>query len=280
VLNWAGDLSRDDWFWAGLLGGAFLTMATHGADQMMVQRYLCARSLGEARLALVLSGVVIFVQFLLFLLIGVGLWALQRQGLLQLPGGAKPDEAFGWFIVRYLPVGLRGLVVAAVLAAAMSTLSASLNSSATAFVVDFYRPLRPERGEGHYLRVSRLMTAFWGAVQVAVALTALLVIQPEQGVVKSVLAIAGWSTGIVLGLFVLGGLGRPVCSAAALAGVVAGAVAVTAVAAGTPLAWPWNAPVGTLTTVAVGLAADRLIRREEDEPQRHGDTEKTAKTRG
>jgi SSS family transporter len=248
--------------WAGVLGGAFLTMATHGADQMMVQRYLCGRGLAPARLALVLSGVVILGQFLLFLLIGVGLWVLNGAGLLELPADATADQAFGWFIVTFLPVGLRGLVVAAVLAAAMSTLSASLNSSATAFVVDFYRPLRPGQAEGHYLRVSRLMTAFWGVVQAGVAL-ATLSLRPERAVVNHVLAVAGWSTGIVLGLFVLGSFRRPVSSAAALAGVVAGAGAVAALqpwAKEPLLAWPWYAPVGTLTTVAVATVLDMVTR--------------------
>lgn len=249
-------------FWAGLIGGAFLTMATHGADQMMVQRYLCAKSLREARLALVLSGMVILVQFLLFLFIGVGLWVLHQTGRLELPEGLRPDAVFGTFIVGSLPVGLRGLVVAAVLAAAMSTLSASLNSSATAFVVDFYRPLRPKQDEGHYLRLSRLMTAFWGAVQVGVALTTLAV-APQKSVIDNVLAVAGWSTGIVLGLFVLGSLGRRVSSAAAVVGVLVGATAVTLVmrpwASAPLLAWPWFAAVGTLTTVTVALVADRTV---------------------
>jgi SSS family transporter len=247
--------------WAGLIGGAFLTMATHGADQMMVQRYLCARSLGQARLALVLSGFVILAQFLLFLLIGVGLWYLHGAGVLELPEGVRADAVFGRFIVGSLPVGLRGLVVAAVLAAAMSTLSASLNSSATAFVVDFYRPLRPGKSEGHYLGFSRMMTAFWGVVQVGVAL-ATQAISPQRGVVDNVLSVAGWSTGIVLGLFVLGSLRRPVSSGAAVAGVLSGAVAVTLVmrpwASEPLLAWPWYAAVGTLTTVAVALAAEAI----------------------
>jgi SSS family solute:Na+ symporter len=200
--------------------------------------------------------VVILAQFLLFLLIGVGLWALQKHGLLRLPEGAGADQAFGWFIVSALPLGLRGLVVAAVLAAAMSTLSASLNSSATAFVVDFYRPLRPGRDETHYLRVSRVMTAVWGVAQVTVALVALTA-SPPKSVVDSVLTVAGWSSGIVLGLFVLGGFRRPVASSAALTGLVVGAAAVTAVFVTQALAWPWVALVGSLTTVTVALLVDR-----------------------
>jgi SSS family transporter len=240
--------------WAGLIGGAFFSMASHGADQMMVQRYLCARSLGEAQLALVLSGVVVLAQFALFLLIGVGLWALNRFEVVHFPADIRSDAVFGRFIVEHLPAGFRGLVVAAVLAAAMSTLSASLNSSATAFVVDFYRPLRPGQTEGHYLGVSKGMTLFWGLVQVGVALTTLWV-QPKDAVVDNVLKVAALTTGIVLGLFALGRFRRPVSSTAALAGLLGGAAAVAAVFAATPLAWLWYAPIGTLTTVAVALLA-------------------------
>src|SRR5205085_10995618 len=121
-------------FWAGLIGGAFFTMASHGADQMMVQRYLCTRSLGEARVALILSGFTVLLQFVLFLLIGVGLFVLVRTGQMSPPGATRNDEVFGYFIVNKLPVGLVGLVIAAVLAAAMSTLSGSLNSSASGTV--------------------------------------------------------------------------------------------------------------------------------------------------
>jgi SSS family transporter len=244
--------------WAGLVGGAFFSMASHGADQMMVQRYLCARSLGEARLALVLSGVVVLAQFALFLLIGVGLWSLNRSGVLHFPEDVRPDAVFGRFIVESLPMGFRGLVVAAVLAAAMSTLSASLNSSATASVVDFYRPLRPAKGEEHYLAVSKRLTLFWGLVQVAVALTTLYV-QPKDAVVTNVLRVAALTTGVVLGLFVLGRLRRPPSSEAAMAGLLAGAAAVAAVFAATRLSWLWYAPIGTLTTAAAALAADRVL---------------------
>lgn len=279
--------------WAGLIGGAFFSMASHGADQMMVQRYLCARGLGEARLALVLSGVVVLLQFTLFLLIGVGLWALNRYEVLHFPADIRSDAVFGRFIVESLPVGFRGLVVAAVLAAAMSTLSASLNSSATAFVVDFYRPLRPGKGEGHYLSVSKGMTLFWGLVQVGVALTTQAV-GSQRSVVDQVLSVAGFTTGMVLGLFALGSMRRPVRSGAALVGLVVGFLTVTAVWlpsverrklpdgrtlpawlwslwgeaplpwplstwAEYPLAWPWYALIGTLTTVAAALLADWIM---------------------
>jgi SSS family solute:Na+ symporter len=263
LVNLSPDPRQAYTLWAGVLGGAFFSMASHGADQIMVQRYLCTRSIGEARIALVLSGVVVMAQFLLFLLIGVGLYALAVRGLLEVPSGTLNDEVFGLFIVNHMPTGLVGLIVAAVLAAAMSTLSSSLNSSASAFVADFYRPLRPGRADGHYLGVSRLMTLVWGVAQTGVALGALW-IGSERSIIDQVLAVAGLTTGLVLGLFLLGSLKRPVRSEAALAGLALGFLAVLAVwlpgALGTRiLAWPWFAPVGTIVTVSVALIVNLVV---------------------
>jgi SSS family solute:Na+ symporter len=262
VFNFAVDWTQPYTFWAGLIGGAFFTMASHGADQMMVQRYLCSRSLGQARTALVLSGFTVLLQFALFLLVGVGLFVRTQAGQMAPPPGTRNDEVFGYFIVNDLPVGLVGLVIAAVLAAAMSTLSGSLNSSASATVSDFYKPLRPGRKEGHYLGVARGLTVFWGLAQIGVGLVAARW-QGQRSVVNDVLAVAGFTTGMVLGLFVLGRFRRPVAAWAALTGLVAGFLAVLAAwlppRFGYPgLAWPWYAPIGTGVTVVVALAANKL----------------------
>jgi SSS family transporter len=268
VIDPTFDLGRNYTLWAGLIGGAFLTMASHGADQTMVQRYLCSRSLTEARLALVSSGVIIVLQFTLFLLIGVGLYGLWSHGLLQLPPKNENDRIFGQFILDRMPVGLTGVVIAAVLASAMSSLSSSLNASANAAVSDFYRPLLPGRSEGHYLWVSRWMTVVVGAGKIGVALLAVTL--GIDSVVNSALSVAGFTTGVLLGLFALGSLPRPVSSRAAVVGLVVGFLVVlsvwgapqlAAVALGRSLpaiAWPWFAPIGTLTTVAVGLIVDRF----------------------
>ncbi len=265
VFNFAIDPMQPYTFWAGLIGGAFFTMASHGADQMMVQRYLCSRSLGQARAALVLSGFTVLAQFALFLLVGVGLFVFAQAGRMTVPEGTRNDEVFGYFIVNELPVGLVGLVIAAVLAAAMSTLSGSLNSSASATVSDFYKPLRPKRDEAHYLRVARGLTVLWGFGQVGVGLVAARW-QGQRSVVNDVLAVAGFTTGMVLGLFVLGRFRRPVAPWAALTGLVVGFLAVLSVwlpprfgYAG--LAWPWYAPIGTGVTVAVALAVQTLGKR-------------------
>jgi SSS family transporter len=262
LLNLSTDPAQPYTLWAGLVGGAFFSMASHGADQMMVQRYLCSRSLAQARTALVLSGAVVLAQFLLFLVLGTGLYALWQGGVLPVAEAIRNDEVFGVFIVGFLPKGFVGLLLAAVLAAAMSTLSASLNSAASASVADFYQPLWPARTQTHYLAVSRLMTVLWGVARVGVALVALDV-RSGRSVVDQVLKVAGFTTGMVLGLFVLGSLRRPVRSDAALAGLVAGFAAVSAVWLPSlwdrdALAWPWYAPVGTIITVAVALLLNRL----------------------
>jgi Na+/proline symporter len=239
-------------------------MASHGADQLMVQRYLCARSLPQARLALVLSGFVILVQFLLFLGVGIGMYLLNLRGLFPQATGARNDEVFGLFIITQLPTGVVGVLVAAVLAAAMSTLSSSLNSSANAFITDFYRPLRPHHSEGWYVRLSRVMTAVWGCAQMGVAVTAYR-LGGQKSVVEQVLAVAGFTTGLLLGLFVLGSLRRPVRSTAALVGMVCGFAAVLSVWVPSQfldkplLAWPWFAPLGAGTTVLVALAVNAVL---------------------
>jgi SSS family transporter len=255
-LDFSTDPTRNFTFWAGLIGGAFLTMASHGADQMMVQRYLCSRSLAGARIALIGSGFVVLLQFLLFLLIGVGLFVLWQQEQLAVAADTKNDAVFGQFIVTYLPVGVVGLLIAAVLAASMATLASSLSSGASAFVSDFYRPLRPGRSDAHYLAVSRLMTAVWGATRIAVALAG-MAWMGATSVINPVLSVAGLTTGILLGLFLLGSLPRPVASRAAVVGLAVSFAAVLAVWGLTPLAWPWYAPLGTLATVGTALLVNR-----------------------
>jgi SSS family transporter len=262
LLNFTTDLTIPYTFWAGLFGGACITMASHGADHMMVQRFLCSRSLSEARVALVLSGVVVLAQFLLFLLLGVGLFVLWQQGVLALGPQTRDDEVFGLFIVGFLPHGIIGVLIAAVLASSMSSLSSSLNSAAGAFVADFYRPLRPGREEAHYLLVSRGMTLFWGLTRVAVALTGIYYLGNRR-VVDQVFTVAGFTTGAILGVFILGSLGRPVGSRSALLGLVAGFCVVFCIWAPslwghTLLAWPWFALVGAVTAVAAALLLNLL----------------------
>jgi solute:Na+ symporter, SSS family len=262
VLNFTFDLTEKYTFWAGLIGGMVLNTSTHGADQMMVQRYLSARSQRQAATALVASGFIILAQFAFFLFIGVSLWVFYREfpptaGAGSAGAGiARSDEAFSYFIVHYLPTGILGLVIASVFSAAMGTLAGSLNSSASSIVNDLYRPIAGKCDERHLMRVSRAMTVVWGLVLTAVAFGARLL---EDNVVNNALAIAGLVSGILLGLFLLGILTRRVGQTAALAGVLAGIAAVLYAKFRTPLAFPWFALVGSSTVFAVGLAASYVV---------------------
>jgi SSS family transporter len=247
-------LSQTYTFWAGLIGGLILDTATHGADQMMVQRYLTARSEKAAGRALIASGFVILAQFALFLTIGVGLWALYQD---HPPTEAfkKSDEIFAYFIVHYMPIGVRGLVIAAVFSVTMSTVSGALSASASSTVNDLYRPLFPRTGEKSLLWISKGMTAFWGVVQMGVAI---LAERLDGSVVDNALSVASFVTGLLLGLFLLGLWTKSVGQRSAFVGLLAGTLAVSAVKFGTTIAYPWFALVGSGTVLAVGWLDSRF----------------------
>ena len=250
-----GMLTQTYTFWAGLIGGLVLDTATHGADQMMVQRYLTARSEKSAGRALIASGFVILAQFALFLALGVGLWVLYQD---QPPERllTKPDQFFPYFIVHYMPIGVRGLVIAAVFSVTMSTVSGALSASASSTVNDLYRPLFPKTDEKHLLAISKGMTAFWGVVQMGVALAA----EGLSGsVVDNALSVASFVTGLLLGLFLLGLWTKNVRQRSAFVGLIAGTAAVTAVKFLTGVAYPWYAVVGSGTVVIVGWLAGRVM---------------------
>jgi Na+/proline symporter len=232
-----------------------LTIGTHGTDHMMVQRYLSARSQGEAGRAIFLSGLVVFVQFALFLFIGVEL-ACFYAGRPDVKF-ATTDDVFADFIVHEFPqnTGLVGLMLAAILAAAMSTLSSSLNSSASALVNDFYASSRKSTSSSeHLFGVTRGMTIAFGIVQIAIGIWAR---ELGKAVVDNALAIAGFSAGLLLGVFALGVLTRRTGQTAALAGGLAGLAVLLVVQFvlpkyGVSIAFPWLALIGASTTFAIG----------------------------
>src|SRR5579864_6135489 len=174
AISWSTDVTVPFTFWGGLVGGCFLTMASHGVDQLLVQRLLTCRNERESRMALIVSGFVVFAQFALFLTIGMMLHAYYATHPLP-PGvsSASNDEIFTAFIVRSLPRGIAGLVIAAVFAAAMSNLSGSLNSLASTTVLDFYRPLAGVAPDDRrLLTLSRWLTAAWGVALILIAIVA------------------------------------------------------------------------------------------------------------
>jgi len=246
-------------FWAGLAGGAFLTAATHGTDQLMVQRYLSARNQSEASLALGISGFIVLLQFAVFLLIGIGLVSLFGSlGDTAETSALKNDQLFAYFIVNYMPVGLLGLTLAAVFAAAMSTLSSSLNSSAAAFINDLYLPLRRnETDERSKLRAGQVATVAFGVLQTSLAILFGLV-GTDESTVSNVLKISGFAIGPVLGLYFLAVFAPRVAQRAALSGFVVGVAILSFVAMATPVYWAWYAMLGSLATLGAGVLAQLL----------------------
>ncbi|HXE79977.1 MAG TPA: sodium:solute symporter [Vicinamibacterales bacterium] len=268
LLDFTFDITRGYTFWSGLIGGAFLTMATHGTDQLIVQRYLCSPTVAGARAALIASGIIVGIQFALFLLIGALLFVYHEsapaaiQGLV-VDGRVQSDRIFPAFIATHLPPGVGGLVVAAVFAAAMSTLSSSLNSSAAAAIADFYMPATGgRRSDLHYLRAARFATAVCGVVQVAVAIGAIWV---STRVIDETLGIASFTNGLILGLFLLGALSRT-GQRAALVGVAAGAAFMLVLRIATTVNWQWYVLFGAAATCLGGLIAHHVaLRRRPDD---------------
>src|ERR1700729_1899010 len=230
VFDFAFSLTQSYTFWSGLLGGTFLTMASHGTDQTMVQRLLAARNERDSKKALLVSGVIILAQFTLYLVIGVMLFVYMRSGMLVVPGG-DPDRIYPAFIVHGMPVGLAGIVLASIFAIAMSNASGSLNSLASSSIID----LSARRGEGgaQSLLRSRKLTLVWGLV------LGLLGLVRWGPVLVAGLTIASITYGATLGVFLLGTWNRRANETGALFGFAAGLASMIVVRFLTPLAWTW-----------------------------------------
>jgi len=247
--------SRTYTFWAGVAGGCFLTMASHGTDQLMVQNLLSARNERQSRAALFASWVVIAFQFALFLLIGLALYVY--YGDMHLPVPQHTDRIYAAFLWNNLPTGVAGLMIAAIVAAAMANLSAALNSLSSTTVVDLFR-VRPggHGGDGRSLRLARFSNVAWAAILLAIAIGA----RHSRSVLEAGLTIASIPSGALLGVFLLGVLTRKPQEKAAMAGVVAGLTAILWVRFETPIAWTWYVLIGTMVTFLVGLAASLFER--------------------
>jgi SSS family solute:Na+ symporter len=251
VFDFTGGFTAKYTIWSGLLGGAFLTMASHGTDQTIVQRLLAARDQRDSRRALLASGVIVFVQFAVFLLIGVLLFVFSQHFPL-LAAGERTDRILPLFIVREMPPGLAGLMLASILAVAMSNASGSLNSLAASSVLDFAKLRGHGTDAAHFLRFSRRVTLLWGCVLLAFGLV-------HWGpLLETGLTVASLPFGSLLGLFLLGTLDRRATARGALAGMFAGLAAILAVFCFTSVAFTWYVLFGAVTTVAVGAAASRL----------------------
>jgi SSS family solute:Na+ symporter len=239
-------------FWAGVIGGTAFITASHGTDQLIVQRLLAARGQKQSAIALLSSGVAILFQFALFLTVGVMLWAFYR-----VPSATfgKPDRIYPTFIVSHMPHGISGLLIAAILAAAMSNLSAALNSLSSSTIMDFLVRFRPNTDEKTRMRLSRLATFGWAMVLFVLAVLAL---QKAGRVVEVGLQIASVAYGALLGVFLLGILTRKANQRGSMVGMLFGfSTELYLWRARVP--WTWWVIIGTMVTFAVGYIVSLLI---------------------
>jgi SSS family transporter len=247
------DFSPDFWkpytFWAGLIGGAFLTTASHGTDQLIVQRLLAARSEKQSVTALLSSGIAILFQFGLFLIVGVMLFAYYRTPSADF---GRADRIYPQFIVSRMPHGISGLLIAAILAAAMSNLSAALNSLSSSSIIDFYLRSRPQTGDLQRLRLSRIATFFWAIVLFSLAVLSL---HKVGRVIEVGLQIASVAYGALLGVFLLGVLTRRANQTGAIVGMICGFATELYIWLYTLVPWTWYVMIGTVVTFGVGYLA-------------------------
>jgi len=254
VLDFSWNFYSTYTFWSGVIGGAFLTTATHGTDQLIVQRLLAARTERQSKIALISSGFAVLAQFSLFLLLGAMLFVFYRF-FPPIKPFTRTDTIYPTFVVTQMPHGISGLLISAILAAAMSNLSAALNSLSSATIVDFYARWRPLASEQRRVRLSRLATLVWG-----VALFGLAIVTRHGGRVLEVgLSIASVAYGSLLGVFLLGVLTQRANERGAMAGMLFGFLFNLYLWRFTRVPFTWYVTLGSIVTFLVGYAMSAVL---------------------
>jgi len=238
----------------GVIGGVFLSMASHGTDQLIVQRLLATPDLKSSQKAIIGSGIIVIIQFAVFLILGVMLYAY--YGTLEV----RSDEIFPIFIIEVLPPGLTGLIIAGLFAAAMSTLAGSMSSLSSSTMIDIYIPFFGKNiNEDKQLKISRMFTVIWAGLLVS---SAVLFMESPQAVVELALSIASFTYGGLLGTFLLGLLNKHARQEDALAGFIAGIFVMISVISLKLVAWTWFTLIGVIATLLIGSFLTALSQRE------------------
>jgi solute:Na+ symporter, SSS family len=252
VLDFSWNLATKYTFWSGLIGGTFLTLATHGTDQTIVQRLLAARTQSDSGRALIASGFIVTFQFAVFLVVGILLFVFTQHTPL-LAAGERTDRILPMFLVREMPTGLAGLLLASILAVAMSNASGSLNSLAASSVLDLQALRGRQTNPAQFLKISRRMTLLWGAVLIFFALV-------KWGeLLEAGLTLLSLPLGSLLGLFLLGTFDKRATAKAALVGMITALAAVLLLYHFTTVAFTWYFLIGSAITFAVGASLSRIL---------------------
>jgi solute:Na+ symporter, SSS family len=252
--------------WMGLIGGTVMVLSTHGAEQLIVQRVLACGSVAEGRKALILSAGLIFPLFLIFLLVGAMLWVFYQTHPFQVPlpearpGIRSADFIFPIFMLTEVPPVLRGCLIVAILAAAMSSISSALSALASVSTMDFVQPALPHRSEAFFLRFAQASTVGWAAALVLVA----FLTREVQFVLNAAFSLRGLTSGALLGGLLLALFARGVGPRAAMAGMIASLLVMNAIywppnlaawrevwlrVFGGEIFWPWFTLIGTAVTL-------------------------------
>jgi len=256
-LVWEDFIKQPYTFLTALIAGAVFSLASHGTDQITVQRVLTCKDKLSSQKAISASGFAVLAQFLIFLVLGSMLYAYYDGVSYQELGLTRADGIFPKFIVEEMPSGISGLIVAALFAAAMSTLSSSLSSLSSAAILDIYVPLAGKgKSEAELLKISRLVTLGWGVVLIAAALG---FIGLEGTVVEVALGIASYTSGGLLGSFLLGLIHKKATQKDAIIGFASALVVMTLVISTVQIAWPLYTVVGSLTTILVGIGSYKFL---------------------
>lgn len=247
-LNLDFSLSKPYNIWMGIIGGTVFVMSTHGADQLIVQRVLTCKSVKEGRKALILSAVIIFPLFLIFLLAGVMLWVFYQQ--MPMPDILKNDEIFPRFIIDYVPNILKGCLIVAVLSAAMSSVAAALSALASVSTMDFVKALaRKERSDEFYLRFSKYSTAFWALILIFLAYLS----KEVKSVLEAAFSLHGLTSGAMLGGLLLAVFWKKGRSTPVVTGMIASLIGMTFIHINYKgvIEWPWYTLIGTIITIVI-----------------------------
>ena len=250
--GFAGFFSQPYTLLSGLIGGAFLSMSSHGTDQLIVQRLLAAKNLPESKKALVTTGVIIIFQFALFLVVGVLLYAYYG------PLNIKSDEIFPKFIIEVLPSGVKGIIIAGLFAAALSTLAGSITSLSSSVMLDLYIPLKKSIDEKQNLLYSKLLTIFWAVMLI---FSAFIFMESSKAVVEVALSIASFTYGGLLGTFLLGLSNKKIQQNHAIAGFISAIVIMSFIIFFKVVAWTWFILIGVCVTLFVGNILEMLTRK-------------------
>jgi SSS family solute:Na+ symporter len=251
----AGFFSQPYTLISGIIGGAFLSMSSHGTDQLIVQRLLAAKNLADSKKAIITTGFVVIIQFALFLVLGVLLFAYYGQM------NIRSDEIFPKFIIDIIPTGIKGIIIAGLFAAALSTLAGSITSLSSSTMMDLYLPFKKQIDEKKSLFISKTLTIFWAAMLI---FSAFIFMESPKAVVELALSIASFTYGGLLGTFLLGLLNKKATQEDALAGFTSGIFVMIAVISLKLVAWTWYILIGVSVTLIIGSFLTALKRDQKD----------------